>query len=90
MTQAIHLLSNGNVGLPTDIWVPSTKIIQPETSDIFSAGLKKTISPQLKASVEAYYKRLNHVVSFTEGDGIMDVNQNWEHKITSGKGRAMG
>ncbi|MDP2889838.1 MAG: carboxypeptidase-like regulatory domain-containing protein, partial [Bacteroidota bacterium] len=27
MTQAIHLLSNGNVGLPTDIWVPSTRLI---------------------------------------------------------------
>ena len=90
MTQAIHLLSNGNIGLPTDIWVPSTKIIQPESSDIFSAGLKKTISTQLKASVEAYYRRLNHVISFTEGEGIMDVDQNWEQKVTSGKGRAWG
>lgn len=90
MTQAIHLLSNGNVGLPTDIWVPSTRIIRPESSDIFSAGLKKTISPQMKASVEAYYKRLNHVISFTEGDGILDIDQNWEQKVTSGKGRAWG
>ena len=90
MTQAIHLLSNGNVGLPTDIWVPSTKIIRPETSDIFSAGIKKTLSPKLKGSVEAYYKRLNHVISFTEGDGIMDVDQNWEQKVISGKGRAWG
>jgi hypothetical protein len=90
MTQAIHLLSNGNVGLPTDIWVPSTKLIQPETSDIFSIGIKRTIRPELKLSVEAYYKRLNHVISFTEGDGILDVDQNWEQKVTSGKGRAWG
>lgn len=90
MTQAIHLLSNGNVGLPTDIWVPSTQIIRPENSDILSAGIKKTISPKLKGSVEAYYKRLNHVISFTEGEGIMDVDQNWEQKVTSGKGRAWG
>ncbi|HET6556596.1 MAG TPA: carboxypeptidase-like regulatory domain-containing protein [Prolixibacteraceae bacterium] len=90
MTQAIHLLSNGNVGLPTDIWVPSTRIIRPESSEIFSAGIKKTITPQLKASVEAYYKRLDRVISFTEGEGIMDVDQNWEQKVTSGKGRASG
>lgn len=90
MTQSIHLLSNGNVGLPTDIWVPSTKIIRPESSEIVSAGLKKTISPQLKASVEAYYKRLNHVISFTEGDGILDIDQNWEQKVSSGKGRVLG
>lgn len=90
MTQPIHLLSNGNVGLPTDIWVPSTKIIEPETSDIYSIGLKNSLLPDLKLSVEAYYKRLNHVISFTEGDGILDVDQNWEQKITSGKGRAWG
>jgi len=90
MTQPIHLLSNGNVGLPTDIWVPSTKLIQPETSDIFSIGVKNTIRPDLKLSVEAYYKSLNHVISFTEGDGILDIDQNWEQKVTTGQGRAWG
>lgn len=90
MTQSIHLLSNGNIGLPTDIWVPSTATVRPETSDVFSVGLKQTINPALKLSVETYYKRLNRVISFAEGDGIMDVDQNWEQKITSGKGRAWG
>lgn len=90
MSQPIHLLSNGNIGLPTDIWVPSTKLIQPETSDILSIGLKKTIRSELKLSVEAYYKRLDHVISFTEGEGIMDIDQNWEQKIAIGKGCAYG
>lgn len=90
MTQNVHLLSNGNVGLPTDIWVPSTRIIQPESSEIVSAGLKKTITPKLKASAEAYYKQLNHVISFNEGDGILDMDQNWEQKVSSGKGRILG
>ncbi len=90
MTQPIHLLSNGNVGLPTDIWVPSTKLLQPETSNIVSVGIKKTIRPEFKVSTEAYYKQLDHVISFTEGDGILDIDQNWEQKITTGKGRAWG
>lgn len=90
MTQPIHLLSNGNVGLPTDIWVPSTRLIRPETSDIFSVGIKKTVPSGIKLSAEGYYKRLNHVISFTEGDGILDVDQNWEQKITIGNGRAWG
>ena len=90
MTQAIHLLSNGNVGLPTDIWVPSTRLIQPETSDIFSVGMKKTIHSGIKLSLETYYKRLSNVISFTEGDGILDVDENWEQKITIGNGRAWG
>lgn len=90
MTQPIHLLSNGNIGLPTDIWVPSTRIIRPETSAIYSAGFKTSLLPKLKFSIEAYYKTLNHVISFTEGDGIMDVNKDWEQKVTSGKGRCWG
>lgn len=90
MTQPIHLLSNGNVGLPTDIWVPSTKLLRPETSNIVSIGIKKTIRREFKLSTEAYYKQLDHVISFTEGDGILDIDKNWEQKITTGKGRAWG
>lgn len=90
MTQTIHLLSNGNIGLPTDIWVPSTKQIRPETSNILSAGMKKTLSNSLKLSVEGYYKRLNHVISFADGQGVLNVDENWEGTIISGKGRAWG
>jgi len=90
MSQAIHLLSNGAVGLPTDIWVPSTRKIEPETSQIISLGYKQTLLKRLKFSLETYYKTLDHVISFTEGDGILDVDQNWEQKITSGIGRGYG
>ena len=90
MTQPIHLLSNGTIGLPTDIWVPSTKSIRPETSEIVSLGYKQTILQKVKFSLEGYYKTLDHVISFTEGDGILDVDQNWEQKITSGVGRCYG
>ena len=90
MSQPIHLLSNGNIGLPTDIWVPSTKLIHPETSSILSVGAKKTISPELKFSAEAYYKWLNHVVSFADGSGILDMDENWDQKVKSGKGRCKG
>lgn len=90
MSQPIHLLSNGNIGLPTDIWVPSTREIRPESAYILSAGMKKSVSTDLKLSVEAYYKRMNHVVSFAEGQGILDVDENWEGKLISGKGRAWG
>lgn len=90
MNQAIHLLSNGNIGLPTDIWVPSTNQIRPESAYILSGGMKKSLRTDLKLSVEAYYKRMNHVLSFAEGQGILDVDENWEGKVISGRGRAWG
>lgn len=90
MTQPVHLLSNGSVGLPTDVWVPSTKKVEPETSDIFTLGLKKSFTPDLKFSTEVYFKKLDHVISFTEGDGILDIGQDWEQKVTEGTGRCYG
>ena len=32
MQQYIHLLTNGTIGLPTDLWVPSTSQVKPEDS----------------------------------------------------------
>ena len=42
MSQYIHLLSNSNISLPTDLWVPVTKRIKPMNSHQYSAGLNMT------------------------------------------------
>ena len=38
MQQNIHLLTNTNVGLPTDLWVPSTDVIRPKRSRQIAIG----------------------------------------------------
>ena len=57
MTQYIHLLSNSSIGLPTDLWVPTTGIIKPEQSWQGAIGLAHTVMEQYEVSVEGYYKR---------------------------------
>jgi outer membrane receptor for ferrienterochelin and colicin len=44
MTQYIHLLTNAGLGLPTDLWVPSTDKITPEQSQIVSTGLAQNLN----------------------------------------------
>ena len=41
--QYIHLVSNSGTTLPTDIWVPSTLRVKPQTSWLYAAGLFKKL-----------------------------------------------
>src|ERR1035437_9248054 len=59
MSQYIHLLSNSNISLPTDLWVPVTKRIAPMKSTQYSTGVYYNFKNIVDFSVEAYYKTMN-------------------------------
>jgi len=84
MNQNIHLLTNSNGGLPTDIWVPSTKTIQPESSNQFSIGFAHTSKKDYELSVELYAKRINNLIEYKQGVLLYDGSQNWEQKVETG------
>lgn len=90
MQQYINLLTNENIGLPTDLWVPSTARIKPQTSWQAAVGTAKTIKEEYEFSVEAYYKNMSNVISYREGANFLGVQNNWEDKIVQGKGKAYG
>ncbi len=46
MMQSFHLLSNNDAGLPTDLWVPATKEVPPQTSSQFAVGIAGEIEPR--------------------------------------------
>ncbi|MEO6039814.1 MAG: carboxypeptidase-like regulatory domain-containing protein, partial [Saprospiraceae bacterium] len=43
MRQYIHLLTNESIGLPTDLWLPTTARIKPQDSWQVALGLAKTL-----------------------------------------------
>ena len=90
MTQFINLLSNEGVGLPTDLWVPSTARIKPQESWQAAMGIVKIFHEEYEASFEMFYKKMNNVISYKEGSSYLNPNGNWEDKITQGKGDAYG
>jgi hypothetical protein len=66
--QYIHLVSNAASTLPTDLWVPSTYIVQPQVSWLYAAGLFKNFKDnKFETSVELYYKKMDHQVEYQEG-----------------------
>ncbi len=86
MAQFLHLLSNSNIGLPTDLWVPATAKVRPQRAWQASAGFDLELKP-LELSVEGYYKEMSDLLSFTEGAFFLN---NWEENVTTGNGRAYG
>ena len=102
MNQFVHLLSNTSVGLPTDLWVPTTDKIKPEQSQQWAAGFAKDLEKQgLTLTVEGYYKTMKNIVAYKEGSSFINVNLNpdnpnaptkinWEDNVTAGKGYSYG
>lgn len=87
MVQFVHLLSNATIGLPTDLWVPSTDRVKPARSWNFSSALQWNIGQQWRLSSEVYYKAMDQLVSYSEGAATF---RNWEQNVTSGEGQAYG
>ncbi|MFI5195119.1 MAG: TonB-dependent receptor domain-containing protein, partial [Chitinophagales bacterium] len=66
--QYIHLVSNAGTTLPTDLWVPSTYRVQPQTSWQYAAGIFRNFHNNMyETSVELYYKRMDHQIEYKEG-----------------------
>ncbi|PKP53528.1 MAG: TonB-dependent receptor [Bacteroidetes bacterium HGW-Bacteroidetes-1] len=98
MNQYIHLLSNTGVGLPTDLWVPSTDRVSPQKSRQVSGGLAKEL-PKYNSVVtlEGYYKKSTNILGYKPGASFLLLddpsdaqNFTWQDNVTSGKGDSYG
>ncbi len=90
MAQYIHLLSNSGIGLPTDLWVPSTNRIKPQTSFQVAAGVAKTFNRMYEVSIEGYYKEMENLIEYKDGASFTSVNIDWQDKVEAGRGTAYG
>jgi hypothetical protein len=87
--QYIHLVSNAGTTLPTDLWVPSTLLVQPQKSWQYAAGLFKNFKDnQYETSIEAYYKSMQNQIEYREGytPSLIDP----EEEFVFGKGWSYG
>lgn len=90
MTQYIHLLTNSGIGLPTDLWVPSTAKIKPQNASQIAAGFAKSFDVGLEVTVEGYYKTMDNLISYQEGASYLNITDDWQSKVTSGSGESYG
>ena len=91
MNQNIHLLSNSSIGLPTDLWVPATKLLAPEISDQISIGFTHDINPVYQLKLEGFYKSISNLIDYKSGANFFTNPADWEDKVeTDGIGRVKG
>jgi TonB-dependent Receptor Plug Domain/CarboxypepD_reg-like domain len=90
MRQYINLLTNERIGLPTDLWVPSTERIKPQDAWQAAIGAAKTVQDDYEVSAEVYYKKMTNVISYREGVSYLGSDNGWEDKITQGVGETYG
>ncbi|MEL6922889.1 MAG: TonB-dependent receptor, partial [Bacteroidota bacterium] len=94
MVQYLHVISNNNIGLPNDLWVPTSGELPPQASWQVSAGFRKNLNGW-KLSVEGYYKYLQQVSRYPEAasfPSLDDVNVDafWESDLALGQGFSYG
>jgi hypothetical protein len=91
MQQNVHLLTNSNAGLPTDIWVPSTDKVKPQSSRQIAAALTRTLKDGVyELSIEGYYKTMDNLISYQEGSSFMSF-KDWQETVeTGGQGESYG
>ena len=103
MVQFVHLLVNNGLGLPSDLWVPSTDEIKPELSDQFSFTVKVDLSDEIKFSIGGFIKQQQNVILYRDqqdlfttilNDATTELNfindRDWERRIEVGERKIAG
>lgn len=89
--QFLHLLSNNAIGLPSDIWLPSTSNIAPSSSWQSSVSIELGLGKGMGIEIAGFYKEMSDILTYQEGQ-LFTINEteDWEEGIPVGRGRAFG
>jgi hypothetical protein len=90
--QYIHLANLSPLALPTDVWLPSTELVQPQLGRQYAVGYFRLFDGgNIEASVEAYYKEMENLVEYKENTQPSDgVDNNEDNLLTFGRGESYG
>jgi len=88
--QNIHLLNNSTSTSPTNVYLPTSNIVQPEIADQVSAGYYSNFHHHTyEFSSEVYYKAMQNQIDYKNGAELLG-NNNVESQLLFGKGRGYG
>lgn len=91
MTQNIHMLPGSGIVMPTVFWVPASKHLVPESSQIFTMGYNHTVNSTYSFSLASYYKTFKNLIGYKAGTWVMNGQYDWQNLVEkNGTGYAYG
>ncbi len=88
--QYLHLVSNSASTLPTDVWVPSSVLVEPQRGTQYSLGYFKNFKKDAyETSVEIFYRDMKNQLDYGESY-VPEFGEELERSFVVGRGRAYG
>jgi hypothetical protein len=89
--QFLHLIVRNDITLPTDLWYPSTKNIQPSKATQYVFGFESYwFDRNYIFTVEGFYKAMKELYEFKNAPELNPFNDSIEDQFTTGQGEAYG
>lgn len=103
--QFLHQISIASITLPTDVWMPSTDLLKPQTVMQVSLGVFRNFKQDMfETYIDLYYKKMYHLAEYRDGldfgaftinpDQLYVFGQGWsagaEFFVKKSKGRFTG
>ncbi len=90
MEQYVHMLSTSSPIMPSDLWVPAPRRIEPTTASHYSVGGYYTGLNGWELTSEVYYKKSENLLEYKDGMSAMGSVTNWQDKVEMGQGFSCG
>lgn len=88
--QFLHLATTSGAAAPSDLWIPSSKLVKPQLAYQYAIGYYRNFkNNEYESSVEAYYKPMYNQIEFKPGTRLI-FNQNLDAAVIPGKGLSYG
>ncbi len=89
-TQYVNLISTSGSILPTETWIPSNKVINPQKSEQYALGFFHDFKDgTYQASAELYYKNLDNQIEYSDSQ-IRSFTNSTRSEFVFGEGTARG
>ncbi len=89
--QFMHQISIASISLPTDVWIPSTDLLKPQTVLQYTLGVFKNFHHNMfETYVDLYYKQMYNLAEYRDGLDFSVFTINPDQLYVFGKGWSAG
>ena len=89
--QFLHQISIASISLPTDVWMPCTDLLKPQTVVQVSLGVFRNFHQNMfETYIDLYYKKMYNLAEYKDGLDFSSLNINPDQLYVFGQGWSAG